>query len=140
MRGTEITMAERAHKPRRTHRVPVPCPLPTHLNGRLEATVLDLSLLGVQIEHRDLVRPGQAYTLNVHLPGTRTPVHLAARAVWSWVHRFEPGEDGAIVVYRTGLEFHALVPGATQTLARFLEDLEKSGQDHRLAAEAGTGN
>lgn len=130
-------MSDRPSKRRRAHRMPLAPPLPSRLNGRLEARVLDLSLLGVQIEHRGLVRPGQAYTLNVDLPGERPPVHMVARAAWSLVHRLEGAEDGAIVVYRTGLEFLELPAGVRLHLTGLLAELARCEMDHdRAAAEA----
>lgn len=127
-------MTNRPHKHRQGQRLILPSSLDSRLNGRLEAKVLDLSIRGARIEHRDLVRPGQAYTLSIDLPRPHTPIHVVARTVWSVVLRIEPGAESTTMVYRSGLEFEGLTSGASQRIAEFLCELELSERHDRQAA------
>src|SRR3990172_8899876 len=82
----EVRMVRRILEARRSSRVALLGPVPSWVNGRVEAAALDLSVRGVRLEHREVMRPGQVYTLQFHLPASPLPQPLVARVVWSWVH------------------------------------------------------
>ncbi len=111
---------------RRTLRVVLPTPIRSEVNGRFDAFALDLSDRGIRIEHREVVRPGLRYELQVYFPGRATPLRLPARAVWSWVHRFEKTGDTPPLVFHSGLEFQELAPEVRGRLAAFLAEMNEA--------------
>jgi hypothetical protein len=113
-------MGNRLHDTRRVRRIPLDGSIRSEVNGCFEAAVLDLSDRGARIEHREVVRPGQVYVMELRLPGVSTLLRLSAYAVWSWVHRFQPGHDTGGIVFHSGVEFQGLAEGTRQALAEFL--------------------
>lgn len=69
-----------------------------------DATILNISLGGVLIEHAHVVRPGASSSLDLDLQGKR--LSLRCRVARSVVHRAERQPDGEhALIYQTGLEF-----------------------------------
>jgi len=130
-------MVRRILEARRSSRVALLGPVPSWVNGRVEAAALDLSVRGVRLEHREVMRPGQVYTLQFHLPASPLPQPLVARVVWSWVHRFEPGREPALV-FHSGLEFLELPAASREALTALLADVEQQMAAPRLASAGPT--
>ncbi len=104
---------------RRSRRVPLWGTLSGELNSCCPAVIIDLSERGVQLEHQEIVRPGQLYVLQLVLRDLPEPLRLPARAIWSWVHHFEVSLEQPLV-YRSGLEFQELSPEVSESLGAFL--------------------
>jgi len=69
-----------------------------------EASLLDISLGGVLIEHAQIVRPGTLSYLILRLKGRE--MSLRCRVIRSMVHRLEAASAGErLLIYQTGLEF-----------------------------------
>jgi hypothetical protein len=69
-----------------------------------DASVMDISLGGVLIEHFQIVRPGTVSYLIVRL--REREVSLRCRVIRSVVHRLEATSEGErMLVYQSGLEF-----------------------------------
>ncbi len=115
-------MAGRIYRPRRAQRILVCGAVRAEVNGGVEASVLDLSEEGVRIEHRKIVRPGQGYIVELALPGLAAPLRLPAQVIWSWVHRFEAGQEQPLV-YQSGLKFDTLPAEAHELLGNVLAEL-----------------
>ncbi len=105
---------------RRVPRVQVYPDLGGQAGARFEVTLVDLSILGVCLEHTHQMQHGQAYVLDLNL-GTQS-VRVAARAIWSSAHRAGKAGEGRRLVYRTGLEFTDLAPDALAALQALIAE------------------
>lgn len=103
---------------RRAVRVPMPPGVWGEVNGRFAVKVVDLSSLGAQLEHAEVLRPRHHCVLTLAVPGKAPPLSLPARAIWSKVHRLDP-EEG--VVCRSGVEFLDLCPEIRKELVEYVE-------------------
>jgi hypothetical protein len=88
----------------------------------LDVRLVDVSLTGARIEHRDVLRPGSTCTFE--FPPALGGLLLSARVVHSTVVGAEPGPgEQPVARYQSGLEFvsikadqHALLAGIVERL------------------------
>lgn len=106
------------------------------LEGRIspedEASVLDLSLGGLFIEHSNLLLPGTLCFLTLFVHGQE--IRVACRVVRSTIHRFEvwpTGEQNR--TYRTGLKFQGLSEDSQRALDDYIAVL---GQEARAEIQS----
>jgi hypothetical protein len=104
--------------------------LPSHLRGQLlgsqEVRILDLSPIGVRIEHVEPVRPGASCILE--FPPPLGPVQLTARVVWSLVRGAEQTPEGERRLhYQSGLAFIGVTAEQQAVLADALEKINTTG-------------
>ncbi len=102
------------------------------LGGRARATLdvrlLDLSTTGARIAHRDQLRPGVTFALQ--LPPTLDALALSMRVIHSRVVGTEPRPAGAqILRYESGVVFLGLTEAQRTTLERLIAQLVPNGQD-----------
>lgn len=84
-----------------------------------DASLLDISLGGAQIEHSDIVRPGTLSYLILNLRGRQ--ISVRCRVIRSVVDRPEVNPDGEqILIYRTGLEYIDLSEETVQMLDEYI--------------------
>ena len=97
-------------------------PPAVHVQGMHEVRLLDLSLMGAQIEHLDLVRLGAPCALE--LPPPFGALSLPAEVVWCTVigRQHRPGGASHLVA-RSGLRFTRLTGAQHTTLADTLRHL-----------------
>jgi hypothetical protein len=88
------------------------------VNSRFAAKVIDLSSLGAQLEHVDVLRPRHHCVLTLAVAENAQPLPLPARAIWSKVHRLD-AEEGMIC--RSGIEFLDLCPEIRRELVQYVE-------------------
>jgi len=106
---------------RREPRTALPGPAARAREAR-EVRLLDLSLQGGRIEHRDLLYPGAP--CHRELPAALGSLVLAARVVWSAVIGAERSARGERHLRsRTGLMFDRLTTTQHTALAATLEEL-----------------
>ncbi len=78
--------------------------LGAHVRGIPKASVVDISLAGVLVEHAETIRPGTISFVTLSLQGQRGV--LKCRVIRSVGHRYEVCPTGGRdILYRTGLEF-----------------------------------
>jgi len=127
-----VTAAVALHPPRagtvterrRSVRAPFPTPCPAQLQMR-EASLVNISRLGVLAEHANPAWPGQVYHLAFVLQGT--PVRLLARAVHAFAsNRLAGGEEE--IVFRTGLEFVAIEKDTGDFLSAYVDGLRQEAR------------
>ncbi len=99
---------------RRARRVPVAGEMQGAAFTRFKVVPVDVSLLGVCLEHSHQMQPGQIYLLDLAL-GDQS-CRLRARALWSRIHRSLQMGDGGRIVWRTGFEFIDPSPAAQAAL------------------------
>lgn len=108
---------------RRAVRAPFPTPCPAQLQMR-EASLVNISRLGVLAEHANPAWPGQVYHLSFVLQGT--PVRLLARAVHAFAsNRLAAGGGEGEIVFRTGLEFVAIEKDTGDFLSAYVDGLRQ---------------
>ncbi len=102
------------------------------LGGRARATLdvrlLDLSTTGARIAHRDQLRPGATFALQ--LPPTLDALALSMRVIHSRVVGTEPSPAGAqILRYESGVVFLGLTEEQRTVLQRLIAQRVPNGQD-----------
>jgi DNA-binding response OmpR family regulator len=91
-----------------------------------EVYLLDISLSGALVEHRESVDPGEIYRLAFPLDGKE--VQVLARAIREFAsHRITVEGGERRIVYRTGVEFVRLEKGASELISAYVERLRKQG-------------
>ncbi len=90
------------------------------LDGRFDATVLDLTIFGARLEHGEALRAGWRYVLSLPVSEGALPLHLTVRVVWSRVQQAHRGRGQAALIHQSGVEFQELSAETEQELARFL--------------------
>ena len=116
-----LAFQERTWAPtRRVERTQLSPVVKGHLDGRFDATVLDLSIFGARLEHSEALRSGWRYVLSLPVTEDGLPLHLPVRVVWSRVQHAERRRGQKGVLYQSGVEFRELSPEAERELARFL--------------------
>ena len=119
-----LVLQERTWVPtRRAPRTVLHSPVIGRLDGRIGATILDLSILGARVEHGEPLRQGWRYILAVSLREGALPIHLPLRIVWSRAERTEQRLGKAELIYQSGVEFQGLAAEDQQALAAFLGGL-----------------
>lgn len=95
-----------------------------------DADLLNISPLGVLVEHTRPAWPGQIYHLSIPVQGVQ--VQLLARAVHATASNriTSPGGEGQ-VVYRTGMEFVVLKDGTTEFLSTYISHLRQQEEQAR---------
>ena len=116
--GALVHQASSWSPSRRAVRVPMPPDVWGEVNSRFAAKVIDLSSLGAQLEHVDVLRPRHHCVLTLPVTGDAQPLSLPARAIWSKVHRLDPKEG---MICRSGIEFLDLCPEIRQELLEYVE-------------------
>lgn len=97
------------------------------LEGANEATLIDISLGGVKIEHAQFMRPNTICPLDLEFEGKR--IRLLCRAVWSVVVRQEMSLDGeGTIIYHTGFEFHNPSEPTRQLISDYLQAMLDEGK------------
>lgn len=96
-----------------------------------EASLLNISLGGVLIEHAHIVRPGTDSSLLLNVHGRA--INLRCRVIRSAVHRLEIQPDGqGDVIYHTGLEFQESSDEARQLIRDYFQSMIRNSRDaHR---------
>jgi len=88
----------------------------------LDVRLVDVSLTGARIEHRDVLRPGSTCTFE--FPPALGALVLSARVVHSLVVGAEPGPGEVPVArYQSGLEFIGMKADQQAVLAGIVERL-----------------
>ena len=70
-----------------------------------EVRLVDVSPAGAQIEHANLLAPGQVCVLDV--PSADEVLHLRGRVVWCQLHHVTTDAEGRSVRYHSGIHFAA---------------------------------
>jgi hypothetical protein len=92
-----------------------------------EATLVDIGVGGVRMEHRRVLRPGSPFDVEFEVMGKR--VRLRCRVVWSVVARQEVDRDGeGVMVYHTGLEFLDLSAPMQQQISEYVRSMLGQGR------------
>ncbi len=92
-----------------------------------EASLINISLGGVLIEHSQVVRPGTISSLDLDLQGKR--VNFRCRVVRSVVNRAEVQPDGErAMIYHTGLEFFDLSEETRQVICDYIQSIIEDGK------------
>ncbi len=116
-----LQLQERTWAPtRRVERTKLSRMVTGHLDGRFDATVLDLSILGARLEHGEALRSGWRYVLSLPVSEGGLPLHLPVRVVWSRVQQAQRGRGQTGSLHQSGVEFQELSSEMEQELARFL--------------------
>lgn len=93
---------------------------------QMAVALIDLSPVGVLVEHADPVRLGEVYRVSVPLAGE--PLPLLARAVRAYVsHRVTVAGGARAAVYRTGMEFVGLDRASSDRLRDHIATLVRQG-------------
>jgi hypothetical protein len=112
-------------KPREIRRAPrlrVGSRLGAQARAWLDVRLVDVSLTGARIEHRDVLRPGSTCTFE--FPPALGGLVLSVRVVHSSVVGAEPGPgDHPLARYQSGLEFVGLKADQRAVLAGIVERL-----------------
>lgn len=106
---------------RQTYRIPVSIPLPRaavldlqeDVETLLDATVLDISLTGLQMSVQQAVTNGDLLDLEVPLDNSPSPLVVRAMVI----RAVQPRPGGR---YRVGCRFTSLAPQQERELARFI--------------------
>lgn len=87
-----------------------------------EASLINISLGGVLIEHVHLLRPGMNYAVTLFVHGQA--VNLTCRAVRSVVHgsRVHPDEERELI-YRTGMKFVDPSEDSLRLIGEYIDSL-----------------
>lgn len=110
---------------RRHVRIATPATLEASVGLRIEVQVINLSLEGAMIEHREGLSPGGSCHLFLRLGGGFLSLH--SRIVWSQVHSKRKGQNGeAQMLFRSGLYFPELPEDTRASLQRYLDSLRPS--------------
>ena len=110
---------------RRHVRLATPATLEASVGLRIEVQVINLSLEGAMIEHREALSPGGGCHLFLRLGGAALSLH--SRIVWSHVHSKRKGQNGeAHMRFRSGLYFPDLPEETRASLQRYLSSLRPS--------------
>lgn len=70
-----------------------------------DTTIVDLSTLGIQVQHTHQVQVGNLYTLRFSLPPDPQVLKIHARVVWTAPFRIEQIRGERRTIYRSGFEF-----------------------------------
>ncbi|MFQ5990088.1 MAG: PilZ domain-containing protein [Candidatus Methylomirabilales bacterium] len=94
-----------------------------------KASVVDISLGGVLIEHSYILRPGTISILTLFLCGAK--VSVKCRVVRTVVYRYEtwPGVERDCI-YRTGLELVDVSEASQQQIGGYIRSLQTSTNDN----------
>ena len=132
-----LALQERTWAPtRRVERTRLSQVVRGHLDGRIDVTVLDLSIFGARLEHREALRSGWRYVLSLPVSEEALPLQLPVRVVWTRVQHAERARGQTGMLYQSGVEFRELSPEAAQELARFLGGVAGSHPGPLLATVA----
>lgn len=132
-----LVLQERTWAPtRRAERTKLSPAVTGRLDGRFDATVLDLSIFGARLEHSEALRSGWRYVLSLPVTEDVLPLHLPVRVVWSRVQHAVRGRAQKGLLYQSGVEFRELAPEAKRELARFLGGVAETHPGPLLATVA----
>ena len=116
-----LDLQERTWAPtRRVERTKLSRVVTGHLDCRFDATLLDLSIFGARLEHREALRSGWRYVLSLPVSEGALPLYLPVHVIWSRVQHAARGRGQTGLLYQSGVEFRGLSPETEQALASFL--------------------
>ncbi|MFQ5989510.1 MAG: PilZ domain-containing protein [Candidatus Methylomirabilales bacterium] len=127
-------MGKKQRDKRRFSRVMVGGTNKGRVTALYDASLVDISLGGVLIEHVQVVRPGTTSSLDFELHGKR--LSLKCRVARSVVHRTEMQPDGEqSLIYHTGLEFVDLADGTRQLICNYIQSIIENGNETRAVLD-----
>jgi hypothetical protein len=115
-----LRQQERAwERSRRAARLSLPPRVNGNLNGQVRVTVVDLSPLGVRLEHAKPLLPKHPCLLTFAV-AEGAPLRLPGNIVWTRAYLFEPESGETKWLYHSGMEFHDLSQAAAEELGAYL--------------------
>ena len=112
----------KASERRRAPRMRVGSRMGTQARAWLDVRLVDVSLTGARIEHRDVLQPGSTCTFE--FPPALGGLMVAVRVVRSTIVGAEPGTgDQPLARYQSGLEFVGMKADQRARLAGIVERL-----------------
>ena len=122
MGNRDIGMGQEYRHTRKHPRFAVEGKIKGRITGLHDASLVNISLGGVLIEHLQVVRPGTVSLLDISFQGKR--VSVTCRVVRSLVDRVAREPDGQrALVYHTGLEFIDASEEIRQVISDYIQSV-----------------
>lgn len=96
-------------------------------------TIVDISSLGLCVEHTHQTQVGSVYTLDLNLPSART-VRVTARVAWTTSWRIDRSFGARSATYRSGFHFVDVNPQVAAAIEAYV--VRAAARPERAAAHA----